>query len=168
MKTKLDFNIIDELINDKEILLFMDKSEYIEPPAVPIIRVRFPGFNSDEIAPITPNEINKLTTSFLKFTECKQEFPDGLYHITYSIAPHDSFYKCKWYLRTVNFYCNMNENLKGITLRDKDKIEDFYKLDKLIFAAKAQVETNPTQANELFKEAQKQLSKIRCVGVTNQ
>ena len=111
MRHNLDFDIFDGEFIDTEILYWFDKSEYMETPSVPIVQVIFPGFTTPHTAPISPNKLNTISTSFLQFTTEKEEFPDGVYHITYAIAPHDKLKVCKWYLRTTQLVGNIQQTL---------------------------------------------------------
>ena len=161
-KHQLDFNIIDDVINDKEIMLFLDKSDYMENPSLPVLEVKFPNFNDYYKVPIIPNQINKLTTSALRFTDERADFPDGVYVVRYSVSPHDRTAVCKNYLRTVTLNCNIKEHLEGTSLDEKEKINLLYEIDKYLFAAKGQVEKHPNQANELFRYALKLFKQIDC------
>ena len=162
MKHNLDFDIFDGEFIDTEILYWFDKSEYMETPSVPVIQVIFPGFTEANTAPISPNKLNVISTSFLQFTTEKAEFPDGIYHITYAIAPHDKLKVCKWYLRTTQLIGNIQQTLASISIEDKEKISLILEIDKYLLAAKAQVEENHIQANELFKYAQRLYAKLEC------
>lgn len=161
-KHNIDFKIIDELINDKEIMLFYDLSTYMESPSVPVLEVKFPTFSDWNKCPIIPSQLNIITTSFLGWTEKRGIFPDGVYEIRYSISPHDKVYKCRNYLRTVDYNCNIKTLLEKTSIEDKNKIDLIYEIDKWVMVAKNIVETSPVQANELFKYANKLLSKLDC------
>jgi len=162
MRHNLDFDIFDGEFLDTEILYWFDKSEYMETPSVPVIQVIFPGFTEANTAPISPNKLNTISTSFLQFTTEKEEFPDGVYNITYAIAPHDKLKVCKWYLRTTQLVGNIQQTLQSLSMEEKEKISLILEIDKYLLAAKAQVGENHVQANELFKYAQKLYAKLEC------
>lgn len=161
-KHKIDFKIVDELINDEEIMLFYDLSSYMENPSVPVLEVKFPNFSEWNKSPIIPSQLNTITTSFLGWTKERGIFPDGVYEIKYSVAPHDKVYKCSYYLRTVSYNCNIKNILEKTSIEDKNKINNLYEIDKWVMVAKNIVESNPTQAAYLFQYANKLLSKIDC------
>ena len=161
-KHNLNFDIIDELINDEEILLFNDKSIYMENPSVPVLEVKFPNMEEWFKCPIISNQLNNITTSFLRWTEKRGVFPDGMYELRYSVAPHDKVFVCKHYLRTVQYNCNIKKLLQNTTIEDKDKINLIYEIDKWVMVAKATTEENPQQSIELFKYANKLVNKIEC------
>jgi len=158
----LDFDILDGEFNKTELLYFLDNSTYMESPSVPVIQVVFPGFTEPHVAPIHIEKLNQITTSFLGFTTEPTEFPDGVYHITYAIAPHDKLKVCKYYLRATQLYCNIQEQLQSIGIEEKEKLSLILEIDKYVLSAKSQVEENHVQANELFKYAQRLFSKLEC------
>jgi len=161
-KHNLDFKIVDELINDEEILLFYDLSEYMEKPSVPVLEIKFPSFSDWYRTPIIPSQLNTITTSALKWTDTRGVFPDGVYETRYSVAPHDKVFKCQYYLRTVSYNCNIKSLLEKTSIEDKNKISLIYEIDKWVMVAKNIVEASPVQANELFKYAISLLNKIDC------
>lgn len=152
--TKLDFSILENL--DVQRMLFLDTSEYTKNPALSRVSVKFPDFKKIYTTNINFNEINILNTARLKYSDCIIDFPDGVYEISYSIENCEI---SKTIFRTTKAWNKLRDLLKTADYNNKYLLETFNKINLYLHGAEAIVESNSTQAQELYKQA---MSLISC------
>ena len=153
----LDFSILES--SDKHIL-FIDDSCYDEvAPDNPIVKVWFPSISANYSALIRPGEINKLSTKNLGYSGEVASMPDGIYTLEYQVnyAPsvtkkHVKFSRAK---ELLNKYLIENE-------LNQDVINKMYKIDIMMQAAEAIVNTDKDAALDYYNTVTKEISKLNC------
>lgn len=163
------------------ILRVADTSIYqpLSPPSCMLLEVTVPGFN----IPVQFTEANislgfnlNLTTCDLNMqtTGCGTSYnslPDGIYILRYSVSPNDIVYVEYNHLRITQSLLKIQAILCDLDLGICDPPENIKsKLNKLnlirsyLYAAKAKVEYchNPEKGINLYKYANKLLSKMTC------
>lgn len=83
------------------LLSVKDISTYDTTPTSPTIRIYAPGI--DVSVPFVPNTINTFNSTSLGLTTISEDniaLPDGVYYLTYSIAPALSNYVNRTFMRT--------------------------------------------------------------------
>jgi len=154
-------NILNGIIyenNDREKIIFVDDSVYIDFPDNPKLELKLP--NSEEIysVPYKPHSITVISTNTLG-----NSFPDGIYNITQSCSPNEEVYRDFLYVKLDKVNCELNTLHTSITEYDKEKIDMFYKADVLKEGIKAEVKCgNLTQAVEKYNLLLKLLKKKTC------
>ena len=131
---RLHFSIIDE--TDPNNLVWLDKSDYMEIPDLPILEVTKPMFNEVYRIHIIPNQVNVINSIQLGY-DCDTALPDGVYILKYGLNPHDVIYKCVDYFKLSLLLEKIGKLLVSLDTSDletvgelKNKIVDLYILTK--------------------------------------
>lgn len=169
----IDFNILDDTIEPKQIVI-IDTSEWGEiEPAASVIEIVPPGYKKAISNPFMKNEVTVVTAKSLGLqkADCDYEadLPDGVYQITVKGSP-DTFFREKFFLKTdllrLEFDKLLVTSLDGCNNMSFANQEMFVKIYFLILAAKAHVRLgNWCKANEIYREAEKLLKNMNCYGM---
>ncbi len=163
----LDFYLLPR--TDRNKLVLIDVSTYLEPATTPIMSITLPGFKNLISLPFTPSSVNSINTSLLGLSSLGtfNEFGDGVYKFSYSICPNDSAYITKFYLLDNNFHNLYADKLSEYINNDcsdakvKNKLNE---IDNLITGAHIQAErNNPIIATDWYNRAFKMISKLNCM-----
>lgn len=154
-------NILNGVIyenQDREKIIFVDDSIYINFPDNPKLDIKLPNSESIYSVPYKPNSISIISTETLGST-----FPDGIYNIRQSCSPNEEVYRDFLYVKLDKINCELNNLHTSITEYDKNKIDMFYKADVLKEGIKAEVKSgNLIQAVEKYNLLLKILKKKTC------
>jgi len=148
--TTLDFILIKDLNPNR--ILFLDTSDYSSTPISPTLHVKFPDFNKEYSTPIQFGQVNIINTARLKFSESITEFPDGPYHLTFEVN-NKQCRESKCVFITTKAYSQLSEMLTEIDYTNKDLLEIINKINLYLQGAESVVNSNETQAIELYKQA---------------
>jgi hypothetical protein len=155
----LQFSVLDS--DNSSLIVINDESSYMQPPQLPTLYVRFPGFTEWCSLFITPSKVNNISTKQLKYEAA--EFPDGVYEIKYTISPSDKYSITHYYVRDVKFKKEFLSYLEKIGENQHLSIDNAWEIELYLQASKAAAINNKlTQAVTFFKEAQNKLSKLTC------
>lgn len=158
-KHSLQISILDS--DNSSLIVLNDESSYMQPPQLPTLYVKFPGFSEWNSLLITPSKVSNISTKQLKYVG--EEFPDGVYEIKYTISPSDKYSITKIYVRDVKFKKEFSSYLEKIVTNQHLSIDNAWQIELYLQASKSAAENGKlTQAVTFFKEAQKQLSKLNC------
>jgi hypothetical protein len=157
-KHNIDFLILDD--DDTKSFCFLDKSDYFKRPEKPIIEVKFPNMQKIYQLVIESSGFKRLTTKNLHYLKTIQDFPDGVYEVTYSVAPHDKVVKKIKHLRT-SFLQKDIKNILNKIDSDSEVISNLYKINLYLQAASLSLNDNEKLAVSFYKEAQKQINNIK-------
>lgn len=161
MRQQLDFSILDNYVNNLQLLVFSDDSIYVEPPKNPVVQIKFPGFKDWNEVLITPSTVNRFTTVQLKYTTTKQDFPDGVYEVKYSIMPHNKLTITKGYVRSVKFNKDFASYLEKIGENEASTIDKLWQIELYLQGARYNAENGDINNAVLkFSQAQKELSRL--------
>lgn len=173
MAININFNILDETIEPKQIVLIdtSDWGEIIDSPAV--IDIVAPGYTKEVSFPFNKGEVTVITakTLGLQNIECQydDDLADGVYKITVTGSP-DNYYREKYFLKSDIIRLKLDklivafmDSCNKLSQYNKDMFVNIY---FLIMSARAQVRLgNWCKANELYKEAERLISNMNCYGV---
>lgn len=155
----LDFSILE---SSSKNFIFVDDSTYNEfRPDSPILAVNFPSISKAYEMAIRPGEINIVNTKSLCYSSENIVFPDGLYMLSYSVEPNDKSFIKKNYMR----FTKAKEKLADLLLNkdiSQETINKYYKLDIMMQASETMVNTNESDAMDLFNMIQKEIIKLSC------
>jgi hypothetical protein len=154
---EIDFEILDD--DDTKSLCFLDKSDYFKRPEKPIIEVKFPNINKVYSLVIDSCGFKKLTTENLCYLTTVQDFSDGIYDITYSVAPHDKIFLRKKFIKTSFLKKEIKEILKDFNF-DQEKISLLYKIDLYLQSAQIAINSDESLGVKFYNEAKKLLNSI--------
>lgn len=156
----LDFDILDNDMNPRTIIVF-DKSTYMDKyPETPKLDVLPPGHAKWVSLPFKTNDVNVITSSQLNLT-CGEitTLPDGIYRFNLSVCPNDKVFLCKDHLRTVLLEYSIHDLVLRVMNNCDPESEKLKKklidIDCLLRGAKANVAIgNLSKGNELYQKAQ--------------
>jgi hypothetical protein len=158
-KHEIDFDIYTR--GAENTLIVVDASEYYERPSNVIIDASFPDINKTYTAYVNPNTVTALTTKSFGYSDTRIAFPDGLYGLRMSVKPNNLNFKCINYFKLDKITSDMAKLLEAECIEDVD-LSIIYDVDKYLVAAKANANSNPKVAIELYKEALKRITKLTC------
>ena len=154
-------NILNGIIyedNNREKIIFVDDSSYIDFPDNPRLDIKMPNSETCYSVPYKPHSISVISTETLG-----NVFPDGIYNIRQSCSPNEEVYRDFLYVKLDKINSELSTLHNSITEYDKDKIDMFYKADVLKEGIKAEVKSgNLTQAVEKYNLLLKILKKKTC------
>ena len=158
-KHSLQFSVLDS--TNSSLITINDESSYMQPPQLPTLYVRFPGFTEWNSLLITPSKVSSISPKQLKYEAA--EFPDGVYEIKYTISPSDKYSVTQYYVRDVKFKKEFYSYLEKIGENQHLSIDNAWEIELYLQASKAAAFNNKlTQAVTFFKEAQNKLFKLTC------
>lgn len=158
-KHNLQFSILES--PNASLIVVNDESSYMQPPQLPTIYVKFPGFKEWNHILITPSKVNNISAKSLGFSV--EEYPDGIYEIKYTISPSDKYSVSKVYIRDIKFKEQFGSYLQKVVENQYQSIDNLWEIELYLQAAKQAAKNNDiTQASVFFKEAQNKLSKLNC------
>lgn len=124
--------------NDKQSIIFIDASSYIDYPAFPLLKVTTPT-ETEHTLNYNPNNSTVINSSVL-FDIDGVDLADGIYKITQSIAPNDEVYKHVYYLKTDKVKEKIKDLLYKVDINDKELINKIFEMDLLLEGAKVSTE----------------------------
>jgi hypothetical protein len=162
-------NILDILVIDTHNVLTLgiaDASVYDTTPTSPTIEITVPGF-PPVLIPFVPNDFNLFNSTTLELSavgEPLQPLPDGIYYLTYSIAPAITNYVNKTIMRVEQIQQKFDEAFMKLDMMQCDlaiKQQSRVELDSIYYfiqgsiaaANNCAVETS----NKLYMQANKML-----------
>lgn len=155
----LDFSILE---SSSKNFIFVDDSTYDNyRPDSPMLEVGFPSISKAYEMAIIPGEINIINTKNLCYSPENIEFPDGMYSLRYSVEPNDRSFAEKKYMR----FTKAKEKIAELLLEgdiSQETINKYYKLDIMMQASEALVDTKREEALDLFNMVQKEIKKLSC------
>jgi hypothetical protein len=100
----LDFEILE--VGNPNTIVFVDSSQYMEPPDRPLLEVILPGYTKYVLTNVIPNQVNTYNSNTLNLSQSLginhlTILPDGVWQFKYKICPYDYVYLYKNHLRTV-------------------------------------------------------------------
>lgn len=155
----LDFSVLESSVKN---FIFVDDSTYdnIRPDS-PILEVSFPSISKGYEMAIRPGETNIVNTKSLCYSPENIAFPDGLYSLKYSVEPNDKSFIKKNYMRFTKAKEKLAELLLSTDI-SQETINKYYKLDVMMQASEALVDTKKEEAMDLFNMVQKEITKLSC------
>lgn len=175
IKHRLALDILDTSCD--QVLKISDVSIYGQGLPVTCTRldILLPGFNQPVyLEDLSPGFTENITSITLGYQEPNADiinpFPDGVYTITYSVAPNDKIFITYHHMRTT---CISNEYYRELcklqlaqcepSVEIQQKLKDLRYIKMLIDASKAKAEycNSLTQATDMLAYARKLLSKYQ-------
>lgn len=165
MADVLDILVIDT--HDANTLGIADISTYATTPVSPTISITVPGFDP-VLLPFTPNDFNVFNSATLGLSvvgDPLQPLPDGVYYLTYSVAPALTNFVNKTIMRVDQIQERFDEAFMkldmmecDLAIKQQQKVElnsIYYFIQGSIAAANnCAVDT----ANKLYVQASKMLT----------
>lgn len=162
MKHTLDFEIYTR--GNAKTLILVDTSDYFEKPSNKMFEVKFPNFEKYYKA-LGNKEFTSLNTKLLGYSSEIIEMPDGLYTIRMSVAPNQTVFKCKNYLKSDKLISKLNSILNKECL-DLNELKIVSEVDVYLTTAQAIVDESPEKSVDYYQHALKLLNKtIECNGL---
>lgn len=166
-------------VADCKILSIKDTSQYttLLPVDCAELLITVPGFNGPSYIKTVEDFDLNLTSCTLKIQtiDCDEDttaLPDGVYVISYSVAPNSKVYVEYNHLRVTSimttYYevlCNLDVEACEPSTDKKNRIDEMQYIRTLIDAAIAKVEycASATQGMEMYDYALKRLNRILCL-----
>lgn len=161
----LDILVIDT--HNAETLGIADISTYSGVPTSPTISITVPGFDA-VLLPFVPNDFNLFNSTSLGLSavgEPTQPLPDGVYYLTYTIAPALTNYVNKTIMRVDKIQEKFDEAFMkldmmecDLSIKQQQKVElssiNFFIQGAIAAANNCAVDT----ANKLYVQADKMLN----------
>jgi len=162
-------NVLDILVIDTHNVLTLgiaDSSVYVGTPTSPTIEITVPGFPSISL-PFVPNDFNLFNSTILGLSavgQPLQPLPDGIYYLTYTVAPAITNFVNKTIMRVEqiqekfdNAFMKLDMMECDFAIKQQSKVEldsIYYFIQGSIAAANnCAVETS----NKLYMQANKML-----------
>lgn len=162
----LDFLVIPTY--NTKTLGIADNSTYPDSPEVqsPTMEITVPGFGIVSV-PFSTNDFNVFNSAILELTEADEDLiaiPDGVYTLTYSVAPAYTNYVTKNIMRVEQLQEKFDEAFMKLDMMECDgaiKKQSKSELSTIYFliqgAIAAANNCNVDVANKLYLQASKQL-----------
>ena len=168
-RNHLDFEILET--GNPMTLVFVDSSQYMEPPDRPLLEVTPPGYTKYMLANVVPNQVNTFNSNTLGFPNSFQInhlaiLPDGVWKFRFKICPYNYVFIDKYIMRVtlINQRIDALYNklrLEGCTDRTEAYIlDELTKAQILIRGAKAIVNMDQKRATEYYRTASKIVEEI--------
>jgi hypothetical protein len=168
-RNNLDFEILET--GNPSTLVFVDSSQYIEPPDKPLLEVFIPGYSKYLLVNIIPNQVNTFNSSTLRLSESLSIshltiLPDGVWNFKYKICPYAYVFIEKSTMRTTLINKKLDRAYNEIDLeRCTDKTSTFIldqltRVQILIRGSKAVVEKDQKRASEYYNLADRLLDQV--------
>jgi hypothetical protein len=168
-RTILDFEILET--GNPMTLVFVDSSQYIEPPDRPLLEVFLPGFDKYLLANVAANQVNTFNSNTLGLGESLfinhlVVLPDGVWTFRFKICPYNYIYTDKKFMRTTLLYQKIDQAYNQLDLlgcMDKTTafiLDEITKAEILIKGAKAVVNKDEKKAFSYYQLANRIIDEI--------
>lgn len=152
-------------------LVFVDSSQYIEPPDRPLLEVFLPGYDKYLLTNVAANQVNTFNSNTLGLAQAifinhPTVLPDGIWKFRFKICPYNYIFIDKNYMRTTLLEQKLDQAYNQIDLLGcMDKTTEFIlmeltKVEILIKGAKAAVKKSEKLAWSYYQLANRIVDEI--------
>jgi hypothetical protein len=170
-KTHLDFEILET--GNPKTLVFVDSSQYIQPPDRPLLEVFLPGFNKYLLTNVVANEVNTFNASTLGLgttlnTNFLQDLPDGVWSFRFKICPYEFVFTDKKHMRVTYLMSKLSRlyaeiSIDGCECPDRTDVyiqKQLTRIHILIEASKSIVNIDSVKAFRYYQLANKLIDEL--------
>lgn len=168
-RTILDFEILET--GNPQTLVFVDSSQYIEPPDRPLLEVFLPGYDKYLLTNVAANQVNTFNSNTLGlanalFINHLTVLPDGIWKFRFKICPYNYIFIDKSYMRTTLLELKLDQAYNQIDLlKCMDKttayiLDELTKVEILIKGAKAAVNKDEKKSYSYYQLANRIVDEI--------
>lgn len=165
-RNHLDFEILET--GNIKTLVFVDSSQYMEPPDRPLLEVFLPGFNKYLLTNVIANQVNTFNSNTLGLgpslnVNFLQDLPDGVWSFRYKICPYTLIFIDKKHMRVTQLQCKLNDLYNHLSLdgcecptqTDEFIQKQLTRINILIEGAKSVVNLDSVKAGKYYHLANK-------------
>ena len=160
----LDFEILET--GNLNTLVFVDSSQYINPPESPLLEIYLPGMDKYLLANVISSQVNTFNSNTLGYNAALglselQDLPDGIWTLRYKVCPYMANVVEKQIMRVTLLKQKLKVLYNEIAIgdchcpteRDAYVQRTLTQINILIRSSVAVADINPTKAQNDYRTA---------------